>query len=97
MSTTDMGPVDLKPGGWRDLEVVYGKVPHIALSFRVPAGVQIRVRYGYGWAAWNTQVQTTDGTTVKTLKVDGWVGRARLSAKVNRETELSWKRITAGP
>lgn len=97
MPNSQMGPVDLEPGGWRDLEVVYGKIPQIVLSFRVPAGVKIRVRYGYGWAAWNRQVQTTDGTSVKTLQVDGWVGRARLSAKVKRETELSWMRITPGP
>lgn len=72
-------------------------MPAISLKFQTPAGVQIRVRYGYGWAAWNSQVQTTDGVNVKTLHVEGWVGRARMSAKVKRDTELSWMRFTPGP
>lgn len=97
MGVADMGPVDLIPGRWHDLEVVYGKAPEIILSFRVPAGVQLKVRYGYGRFGRNRQQQTTDGESVRRLKVSGWVGRVRMQAKVTRTTELVWKRTTPGP
>jgi hypothetical protein len=97
MPLQNMGPVVIEPGGWRDLEVVWGRVPDIILQFRAPAGVKIRVRYGYGWLATNRQEQTLDGTTLKELHVSGWVGRARMSAKSTRAVDLTWIRQTPGP
>ena len=98
MGLTDMGPVELQPGHWYNLEIFYGKVPKTVASFQSPAGVQLKVRYGWGrWGSWNSQQQTTDGKTVKQLRVSGFVGRARMEAKVTRTAVLSWKRVTEGP
>lgn len=97
MPLQNMGPVQLTPGRWWDLEVVYGSVPSIILQFVAPAGVQIRVRYGYGWFAFERQLQTLDGRTRKELRVSGFVGRARMSAKSTQTVQLTWIRQTPGP
>ena len=97
MAIIDMGPVILQPGDWKTLESFYGRVGSTTATFRQPAGVRIKVRYGFGWLGWDSQSQTTDGQHNKSLNVSGWVGRARMQARVSQETALSWVRITEGP
>ncbi|MEO7261304.1 MAG: hypothetical protein ABI047_08640 [Jatrophihabitantaceae bacterium] len=92
-----MGPVDLAPGSWRTLESFYGSVGSTIAVFRVPAGVRLKVRYGWGWFGYNRQGKTTDGENDKRLQVSGFVGRARMQARVSIRTTLSWTRITEGP
>jgi hypothetical protein len=96
MATATMDLV-LKPGKWRTLETVWGKVPEIRHVFQRPAGVRLKVRYGAGWFGFDRQKKTTDGAEAKSLSVSGWVGRARFQAKVDRETHLVWTRFTPGP
>lgn len=97
MALQDMGPVELSPGDWRTLETFFGKIPRTVATFRLPSGVKLKLRYGYGWLGWNRQSTTTDGMTEKRLVVDGLVGRARMQAKSERRTQLTWIRIAEGP
>jgi hypothetical protein len=97
MGSTDMGPFELQPGRWNNLEWFYGKVPETIARFQMPAGVKLKVRYGYGRLGWNSQQQTTDGVSNRDLKVSGFVGRARMAAKVDRVTLVTYQRITVGP
>lgn len=97
MALQDMGPVDLQPGSWRTLETFVGQVGKTIAIFRIPGGVKLKVRYGVGWFGWNRQSTTTDGLNEKRLTVEGWVGRARMQARVTRLTQLEWKRLTEGP
>lgn len=97
MGLTNMGPVTLKPGDWRTLESFAGNVGSTTTTFRQPGGVKIKVRYGFGWFGFDRQSQTTDGQHDKSLSVGGWVVRARMQARVSKETALAWIRITKGP
>jgi hypothetical protein len=60
--------------------------------FREPAGATINVKYGKGWASYNTQKQTLDGTTYKKLSVSGvgTLAYARMRMKVPRDTEVTY-------
>ena len=71
MGLTEMGPVDLAPGGWRTLESFYGKVGSTIAVFRVPAGVRLKVRYGWGWFGYNRQGKTTDARTTSGFRCQG--------------------------
>jgi hypothetical protein len=97
MGQTHMGPVEISPGSWRTLETFTGKVSSTIAIFRRPAGVELKVRYGVGWAGFDRQRQTTDGETEKRLSVSGWVVRARMQARVTRLTTLEWTRFMEGP
>lgn len=97
MGLTDIGPVELAPGAWRTLETFVGKVASTTAVFRVPGGVRLRLRYGFGWFGFNRQKAVTDGQHDKRLTVSGWVGRARMQARVSQPTALAWQRITEGP
>jgi len=88
MGITDMGPVILQPGGWGTLESFYGKVGNTTATFRQPGGVRIKVRYGFRWLGWDSQSQTMDGQHNKSLNVSGWVGRARMQARMSQECAL---------
>jgi hypothetical protein len=92
------GPVVLTPGGWRTLETFYGKANSTVAYFRLPSGVRIKVRYGYGsWFGFDRQKQTLDGESQKTLSVSGWVGYARMQAYTDHQVQLSWELAIAGP
>ena len=97
MGITNMGPVMLPPGDWRTWESLYGKVGSPTATFRQPREVRIKARYGFGWFGFDSQSQNTDGQHDKSLSVSGWVFRARMQARVSKETVLSWVLITEGP
>ncbi|CAH0141075.1 hypothetical protein SRABI26_00475 [Arthrobacter sp. Bi26] len=84
----------LSAGRWHDLEVFTIKAPNTVAEFEVPAGVQIKLRYGAGPLGYDRQQQTTDGRNVKRLVVGGLMVRARMQARTPQAIQLSYKRIT---
>jgi hypothetical protein len=56
----------VRAGDWRTLETFW----NVSATgyFRLPAGAQIKVRYGVGWLGYDSQKKTLDGT-LKTLRV----------------------------
>jgi hypothetical protein len=97
MAQIDMGPVHLSARDWRTLESFAGKIPKTVAVFRLPAGVKIKVRYGFGWLGWDRQSTTTDGRSDKRVVIEGVVGWARMQAKSERDAQLTWIRMTEGP
>jgi hypothetical protein len=97
MPLQEMGPVVIPPGAWRTLESFAGRVAKTNFVFRSPRGVDLKVRYGVGWFGFDRQEKTTDGQNDVTLRVDGWVVRARVQAKASQQINLSWTRIAEGP
>jgi hypothetical protein len=97
MTIIGRGPITLAPGSWRTLETFYGRVSTTVGYFRDPAGVRIKVRYGYGWFGFDRQQQTLDGINVKNLTVSGWVGYARMQARSDQAVSFSWGIAVASP
>ncbi len=97
MTIEQRGPVELAPGQWWTLESFTGKAPSTKAFFRLPGGVQLKVRYGVGFFGYDSQETTTDGINEKVLSVSGWVGRARMQARVNRTAALEWRLIVESP
>jgi hypothetical protein len=93
----ERGPVELPADSWKTLESFWGKVSATTAFFRLPAGVTIKVRYGYGWFGFDRQKKTLDGQAPKTLGVSGWVGYARMQARSPRRVPISWSIEIAGP
>ncbi len=87
----------VKAGDWRTLEWFFGSSGHT--RFFGPAGVQIKVRYGVGWFGFDSQKQTLDGASFKTLSVGstGSFGRARMQAKSAQTIDLTYDLTLPGP
>jgi hypothetical protein len=59
--------------------------------FKAPAGAQINVKYGVGWASSNQQTQTLDGKTVKKLSVGvGSILYARMRVKPLHDADVAY-------
>jgi hypothetical protein len=70
MPLTEMGPVAVKAGGWRTLHRIWNSSG--TGVFRLPAGAQIKVRYGsLGFFGTNGQTQKLTGETDKRLVIGG--------------------------
>jgi hypothetical protein len=84
------------PGAWRTLES--GWNAQFWLSFFMPKGAQIKVRYGGGWpTGWDSQKQTLDGVNVKILKVTrSSLVYARVQVYVQHEVDITYM-YYAGP
>jgi hypothetical protein len=87
----------VEAGDWRTLEWFFGSSGHA--RFVGPAGVQIKVRYGVGWFGWDSQKQTLDGASFKTLSVGsgGSYARARMQGKSSQTIQLSYNLTLPGP
>jgi hypothetical protein len=86
----------VSPGKWRTLESFWNA--SATATFFGPADVQIKVRYGVGWFGKDSQKQTLDGVSPKTLTVGGAsLLRARMQAKATSTTELTYDLILPGP
>lgn len=75
--------VMIKAGDWRTVEYFWNAKG--TLWFRGPRGVQIKVRYGLGFLGFDSQEQSLDGNSLKTLSVDGIlsVAYARVQVRGN--------------
>ncbi len=61
------------------------------LTFGLPPGAKIRVRYGGGWFAKNRQVQTLDGRQYKNLSISRWsVFVARAQVFSTQRTDITY-------
>lgn len=86
----------VEAGAWRTLEWFFGSSGHT--RYFGPAGVQIKVRYGVGWLGWDSQKQTLDAVSFKTLSVGGGsLARARMQAKSTESLELTYDLTLPGP
>lgn len=79
----------IKKGDWRTVEWFWNATG--TGYFTCPAGAKIKVRYGVGWAGWNSQQQTLDGNSVKTLSIaSASVAYARMQMKVSQSTTVTY-------
>lgn len=60
----------IKAGDWRTVESFWNSTA--TAFFRAPAGVRIRVLYGYSPFSKERQNQTLDGNNYRKLTVGGW-------------------------
>jgi hypothetical protein len=83
-------------GDWRTIESAWNA--QFWLSFFLPKGAQIKVRYGGGWPfGWDSQNQTLDGLHTKILKVTGSsIVYARVQVKVQHDADVTYTYF-AGP
>lgn len=80
----------VRPGDWRTLEEYWGATTKA--YFRHPAGAHVKVRYGAGFAGWDSQKKKLDGNDVKTLSISGAsLAYARLQIKVDREATVTYQ------
>ncbi len=76
-------------GGWRTVESFWNA--RGTAFFRLPAGGQIKVRYGVGWFGFDRQKQTLNGSDFKRLGVGlGSVGRARMQVRISQTTDVTY-------
>ena len=81
--------VAVRAGGWRTLES-YWNTSGTAF-FRMPAGAQIKVRYGVGFLGVDSMKQRLDGVNTKTLRVGGGsLAYARMQIKVQTDTNVTY-------
>lgn len=74
-------------GAWRTVEFFWNAQG--AAFFRLPAGAQIKVRYGLGWFGFDRQKQTLIGTDYRKLSVGlGSLGYARMQVWVSQTTDV---------
>lgn len=80
----------VKKGEWRTLES--GWNAQFWVSFFMPKGAQIKVRYGTGWpAGWDSQKQTLDGERIKILKVTrSSLAYARVQVSVKQDVDVTY-------
>ncbi|HET8625546.1 MAG TPA: hypothetical protein VFM14_18440 [Gemmatimonadales bacterium] len=90
---------DVKAGDWRTVFSMWGSGVKRRGVFTRPAGMQIKVRYGWGWFGRDRQKQTLDGINPKTLSVGGVTTylRVRFQVKVQSDTTIFWEHIIEGP
>ena len=80
----------VKSGGWRTLERFWNATG--TAYFVRPSGTKIRVRYGAGFASWNSQKQTLDGINTETLSVGKTsIAYARMQIKVSASTDVTYQ------
>ena len=77
-------------GAWRTLES--GWNVQFWVSFFLPEGGQIKVRYGGGWPfGWDSQKQTLNGNQIKCVKVtSSSLVYARVQIYLQRDMEISY-------
>jgi hypothetical protein len=80
----------VRGGKWETLESFLGTVPSTTAVFLLPAGTEIKVRYGVGFLGWDRQKQKLDGVSSKSLNVSGFVGRARMQIRVQSDTTVNY-------
>jgi hypothetical protein len=87
----------VKAGAWRTLES--GWNVSFACRFVMPAGAQVKIRYGTGWLGWDSQKTTLDGVSPKLLKVSKGSSKfyARVQMKVSLDANVTYAYITTGP
>jgi hypothetical protein len=64
--------------------------------FVAPEGALIKVRKGVGWLGWDSQKQTLDGVTTKSLTMKGIVYQ-RMQIKVPESMHVTYTRCAVGP
>lgn len=76
-------------GDWRTLEWFFNSAG--TAFFDIPAGAEIKVRYGVGWFGKDRQKQRLDGT-IRKLQVGGafTLTRARFQIKVQQTTDVTY-------
>ena len=85
----------VQSGSWRTLETLWNAAAQG--FFRLPAGAQIKVRRGVGWFGWDTQKQTLDGDSTKSLSVGKSVIPSRMQMKVTQSTYATYTYCPVGP
>ena len=90
---------NVKAGGWRTVFRMWGSGVKRRGVFTRPAGMQIKVRYGFGWLGKDRQKQTLNGVDPKTLSVGGTTTylRVRFQVKVQSDTLITWEHLVEGP
>ncbi len=88
----------VKAGDWRTLNT-YWNSPAGTGRFLLPAGAQIKVRYGDGWPLGkDRQKQTLDGIHPKDLVIGKWsLLVARMQIKVQSDSRINFELIFEGP
>jgi hypothetical protein len=85
----------VKEGKWRTLDSCWN-CSEIVAFFVAPEGALIKVRKGVGWLGWNSQRQTLDGVTAKSLTMKGIIYQ-RMQIKVPDSTYVTYTRCPVGP
>lgn len=79
----------VKAGSWQTLETFWNQTA--TGFFKSPAGMQIKIYYGYGWLGASRQVQTLDGVNIKKLSLAGWsLAGARMQALTKVATNVTY-------
>ncbi len=80
----------IKRGGWRTVESGWNS--KFSMTFFMPKGAQIKVRYGGGWpTGWDSQKQTLDGVNIKLLKITASsIIYARVQVYVQQDTDVAY-------
>lgn len=87
----------VKAGDWRTLESGWNAT--FSCLFLLPAGAEIKIRYGGGWIfGKDSQRQTLDGVHTKSLNVGrASLAYARAQMKVKNDVDVTYTYVTAGP
>lgn len=81
--------------GWRTIETFWNAKG--TAFFKVPAGAQVKIRYGIGWLGFDRQKQTLDGTNYKKLSVGiVSVAYARMQISVPSTTDVTYDAYGGG-
>lgn len=84
----------VRSGAWRTLE--WGWNARFSVRFVLPAGAQVKVRYGLGWFGWDSQKRTLSGNSPVLLRVGGGsIAYARVQMKVQATTDVTYTYIAA--
>ena len=77
-------------GNWRTVESGWNS--KFSMTFFMPEGAKIKVRYGGGWpTGWDSQNQTLDGIKVKLLKITGSsIIYARVQVYVQADADVTY-------
>ncbi|MCC6179493.1 MAG: hypothetical protein IT305_29640 [Chloroflexi bacterium] len=87
----------VRAGDWRTVATLWNT--NAIGVFRLPAGAEIKIRYGDGWPiGWDSQRQTLDGRTDRAISVGGWsIFVARMQVRVQHDTAVTWLYVVTGP
>ncbi len=84
------------PGDWRTLESGWNAT--FSCVFRLPAGAQVKVRYGNGrWLGRDSQKQTLDGNARTVEVARGSLAFARVQIRLQHATDVDYVYVTTGP